>query len=69
MGACRFVYEQLRGLTDRGAGVLMISEDLDELIGVCDRIVVILEGRIVGGADAATATREQLGVMMTGGAL
>ena len=69
VGACRFVYEQLRGLTDRGAGVLMVSEDLDELIGVCDRIVVILEGRIVGEADAATATREQLGVMMTGGAL
>jgi ABC-type uncharacterized transport system ATPase subunit len=67
VAACAYVYSQLRALRDGGAGVLMISEDLDELLGVCDRIVVILEGRIVGELTAANATREELGVLMTGG--
>jgi ABC-type uncharacterized transport system ATPase subunit len=67
VAACAYVYSQLRALRDRGAGVLMISEDLDELLGICDRIVVILEGRIVGELPAAEATRAELGVLMTGG--
>ena len=68
VAACEYVYSQLRALREDGAGVLLISEDLDELLGVCDRIVVILEGRIVGELPAAEATREKLGVLMTGGA-
>ncbi|MET1045071.1 MAG: ABC transporter ATP-binding protein [Microbacteriaceae bacterium] len=67
VAACEYVYSQLRALRDDGAGVLMISEDLDELIGVSDRIVVILSGRIVGELAAAEATRERLGLLMTGG--
>jgi ABC-type uncharacterized transport system ATPase subunit len=69
VAACEYVYSQLRALREAGAGVLLISEDLDELLGVCDRIVVILEGRIVGELSAAEATREKLGVLMTGGIL
>jgi ABC-type uncharacterized transport system ATPase subunit len=68
VAACEYVYSQLRALREEGAGVLLISEDLDELLGVCDRIVVILEGRIVGELPAVEATREKLGVLMTGGA-
>ncbi|WP_167043748.1 ABC transporter ATP-binding protein [Salinibacterium sp. ZJ454] len=68
VAACEYVYSQLRALRDDGAGVLLISEDLDELIGVCDRIVVILSGQIVGELAAADATRERLGLLMTGGA-
>ena len=68
VAACEYVYSQLRALREDGAAVLLISEDLDELLGVCDRIVVILEGRIVGELPAAEATREKLGVLMTGGA-
>ena len=67
VAACEYVYSQLRALREGGAGVLLISEDLDELLGVCDRIVVLLEGRIVGELSAAEATREKLGVLMTGG--
>lgn len=67
VAACEYVYSQLRALREEGAGVLLISEDLDELLGVCDRIVVILKGRIVGELPAAEATREKLGVLMTGG--
>ncbi|MBK5249055.1 MAG: ABC transporter ATP-binding protein, partial [Actinomycetales bacterium] len=41
VGACEYVYSQLRALRADGAGVLLVSEDLDELLGLCDRIVVL----------------------------
>jgi len=46
--------------------ILMISEDLDEIFGLSDRIAVIYEGRIMGIVDPATATREEVGLMMAG---
>ncbi|WP_199220394.1 ABC transporter ATP-binding protein [Homoserinimonas hongtaonis] len=66
IGACNYVYSQLRALRDDGAGILLISEDLDELLGICDRIAVIYSGRIVGELPAAEATPEALGLLMTG---
>ncbi|MCW2583050.1 MAG: hypothetical protein JWQ53_1840 [Klenkia sp.] len=68
VGACEYVYAQLRALRDAGSGVLLVSEDLDELLGIADRIVVLSGGRVVGELAAADATREALGVLMTGGA-
>ncbi|MET4637304.1 ABC transporter ATP-binding protein [Mycetocola sp. 2940] len=66
VGACEYVYSQLRALRDAGAGVLLISEDLDELLGICDRIAVIFSGEILGELPAAEATHESLGLLMTG---
>ncbi len=66
VGACQYVYAQLRALREAGSGVLLVSEDLDELIGIADRIVVLSGGRLVGELTAADATREALGVLMTG---
>jgi len=66
VGACEYVYGQLRALREAGSGVLLVSEDLDELIGIADRIVVISGGRLVGEVVAADATREGLGLLMTG---
>ncbi len=66
VGACEYVYSQLRALREAGRGVLLVSEDLDELIGIADRIVVLSGGRVVGEVPAAQATREALGVLMTG---
>lgn len=66
VGACQYVYTQLRALRAAGSGVLLLSEDLDELIGIADRIVVLSGGRLVGELAAADATREALGVLMTG---
>jgi simple sugar transport system ATP-binding protein len=48
-------------------GVLLISADLDELIGLSDSLKVIHRGRFVCDADPATITPEQLGLAMTGG--
>ena len=66
VGACEYVYSQLRALRDGGAGVLVVSEDLDELLGLCDRVVVMFDGRIVGDVAAASTSREELGLLMTG---
>jgi simple sugar transport system ATP-binding protein len=46
--------------------ILMISEDLDEIFGLSDRIAVIYEGKIMGIVDPDTATREEVGLMMAG---
>ncbi|HWS57456.1 MAG TPA: ABC transporter ATP-binding protein [Actinotalea sp.] len=52
----------------RGAGVLMVSEDLDELIAVADRIAVMHDGHVVGVVEAAGTDRMALGRLMLGGA-
>lgn len=52
-----------------GAGVLMISEDLAEILDLADRIAVILRGRIQGILDAEGADAEQVGILMMGGSL
>jgi len=49
----------------RGAAVLLVSEDLDELLALSDRVAVLSGGRIAGTLPAASATREQLGALMT----
>ncbi len=48
IGATEFVWQSLRAARDRGCGVLLISSDLDELFDICDRVVVMLGGRIEG---------------------
>lgn len=66
IGAASFVRKQLEELKGRGAGILLISEDLDELSGLSDRIAVIYEGRITGILPAGEADRERLSLLMTG---
>lgn len=66
IGTFRYVHTQLAELRDAGAGVLVISEDLDELRALADRILVVFRGAIVGELPVAEATNERLGVLMTG---
>ena len=47
--------------------MLLISEDLDEVLALADRIVVLYEGQIAGEVDVDAATVEQLGLLMAGG--
>jgi len=61
------VHARLIEARNRGAAVLMVSEDLDELLHVADRIVVMSEGRIVHECAAAGADRHELGRFMGGG--
>ena len=69
IGAYRYVHTQLQEIRERGAGVLLISEDLDELRALCSRVVVLFRGRIVGELRVEEATGDRLGALMTGGAV
>jgi len=60
------IHARLRGVRDRGGAVLLVGEDLDELLELADRIVVMSEGRIVFETDAAHAERHVLGAHMGG---
>jgi len=66
VGATDYVDHKLLEQRDRGAAVLLLSEDLDEILSLSDRIAVIYEGRIVGIMPAKLVTREKLGLMMSG---
>jgi ABC-type uncharacterized transport system ATPase subunit len=61
------IHARIRGVRARGGAVLLISEDLDELLELADRIVVMSEGRVVYETDAAQAERQVLGAHMGGG--
>jgi ABC-type multidrug transport system ATPase subunit len=65
--AVREIHGRLRDVRDRGGAVLLVSEDLDELLELADRIVVMSEGRIVFETPAASAERQVLGAHMGGG--
>jgi len=66
VGAKYEIYSLINELADQGKGVVMISSELPELLGVCDRIYTVFEGRITGESDAKTATQESLMHQMTG---
>jgi ABC-type uncharacterized transport system ATPase subunit len=66
IGAAAFVHQELFRLRDEGTAVLIFSADLDEILTVSDRILVIFEGRIVGELSAEEATPERLGMLMVG---
>ena len=66
VGAQAAIWDELRHARDNGLGVLLISADLEELIGLSDRILVMFDGRVTAQLDPATATPEMLGTYMTG---
>jgi general nucleoside transport system ATP-binding protein len=65
--AVREIHTRLRQVRNKGAGVLLISEDLDELLELSDRIVVMSEGKVVFEVSAKDADRKVLGAHMGGG--
>jgi simple sugar transport system ATP-binding protein len=68
VGAIETVHAYVRGVAGRGAAVLLISEDLEEILALADRVVVLYEGAIAGELDTVVATVEELGYLMAGGA-
>ncbi len=66
VGAQAAIWDQIKLARREGLAVLLISADLDELIGLSDRIEVILRGKLVGEFDPGEVTPEQLGSAMTG---
>jgi len=66
VGATESVQKTLLEQRAKGAGVLLVSEDLDELLTICDRIAVMYEGRVMGILPAEAANRDEMGLMMAG---
>jgi simple sugar transport system ATP-binding protein len=66
IGATEFVHRQFLDLRARGRGLLVISEDLEELLTLSDRIAVIYEGRIMAVLPVAEATAQRVGLLMAG---
>jgi simple sugar transport system ATP-binding protein len=66
VGAVEAVYNHIRAARDRGVAVLLISSELDDLLAVADRIVVLYRGRVMGACPAGPEQRERIGAMMAG---
>jgi simple sugar transport system ATP-binding protein len=67
VGAIETVHDYLRTAAADGVGILLISEDLDEILGLADRIAVMYEGTIAGVTSRADANVEEIGLQMAGG--
>ncbi len=66
MGAVEFIHSELLKIRESGIGILLISEELDEIMNLSDRIAVIYKGVIQKVLDKNEATRERLGILMAG---
>ena len=62
------IYNLLTKQKENGVAVIFVGEDLDVLIELCDRILVIGSGRVAGIVDGRTAKKEEIGLLMTRGA-
>jgi simple sugar transport system ATP-binding protein len=66
IGATEYIHQRLLDQRAEGTAILLVSEDLDEVMALSDRIAVMYEGEIVGVVDAADATTDRLGLLMAG---
>ncbi|MBI9045071.1 MAG: ABC transporter ATP-binding protein [Anaerolineaceae bacterium] len=69
VGSIEFVHKTLIEARDKGAGVLLVSVELDEIFSLSDRIAVLYRGQIVGEFQADEVTEEEIGILMAGGSL
>ena len=60
------IYNLLNEQKKKGVAVICVGEDLDVLLALCDKILVLNSGRVAGVVDARSTTKEALGLMMTG---
>ena len=67
VGSIEFIHSQIVKARDGGAGVLLISAELDEVMGLSDRILVMYDGRVVAELDGEVADRNRIGRLMAGG--
>ena len=68
VGAIEGIHQTLLELRERGTAILLISEELEELLALADRIAVMYEGQIAASVDPRTADIHEIGLYMTGGA-
>ena len=66
IGAIEFIHQQIVSLRDQGKAILLVSVELDEILGLSDRIVVMFDGQIMGERPADQTDEAELGLMMAG---
>lgn len=66
IGAIEFIHKRILDLRDAGKAVLLISVELDEILGLADRIAVMFDGRIMGERDPEKTNERELGLLMAG---
>ncbi len=66
IGASYKIYDLLNREKEKGVGILFVGEDLDVLMALCDRIMVLCEGQVMGVIDPSTVTKEDIGLLMAG---
>ena len=59
------IYELMAKQKDRGCAVIYVGEDLDVLLSLCDRIMVLCDGKVNAIVDARVTTKEEIGLLMT----
>ena len=67
VGAKAEIYRELESLAQDGTGILVVSTDLPEVLGICDRVLVMFRGRVTAQLDPRTATEQDLLLAMQGG--
>ena len=60
------IYDILNEQKEKGTGILFVGEDLDVMLALCDKIMVLCHGKVMGIVHAEKTDKEQLGLMMTG---
>jgi simple sugar transport system ATP-binding protein len=66
IGAIEFIHKRLIAMRDAGKAVLLVSVELDEILSLADRILVMFDGTITGELDAAEADERRIGLLMAG---
>jgi general nucleoside transport system ATP-binding protein len=69
IGAIEFIHARLRAMRDAGCAVLLVSSELDEILALADRVVVMNQGRITGELPIADCNETRLGLLMAGGSV
>jgi len=68
IGAIEFIHSRIQRLRDSGSGVLLVSSELDEVLKLSDRVLVLYRGRVVGSFLRAEFDEKKIGLLMAGGA-
>ena len=66
IGAIEFIHQRLIDMRDKGVAILLVSVELDEVLSLSDRIVVMFDGNIVGKKENKNVTDRELGLLMAG---
>jgi simple sugar transport system ATP-binding protein len=67
VGSIEFIHSQIIAARDKGAAVLLVSAELDEVMALSDRVAVMYKGKLVAVMPRSEASRDRLGLLMTGG--